>query len=425
MRKHLIQDLSELLSAGVISEETSEKIRAYYAQKAARSPNRLMLVFGILGALLMGLGVILIIAHNWDEFSRIFKISFALLPLLIGQLVCAYVLVKKYNSTTWREAGSLFLFFAIAASISIISQVYNIPGNLSGFLLTWMLLSLPLVYIMRSAMTSLLVICGITWYACIVSYFDYPREIAWYYWPMLLALIPFFFMLTNRSRGNFFHFHQWFVALSIIITLGMFGRGDSHFMSVSYMSLFSLFVLMGETKWFATDRVFSNAFLVAGSIGLSVLLLAFTFEWAWTEIAQSPLIADEGFYVSVVLSLLAAGLLMFRIKGHDLFSVNPKGFIFLLFIMLFGLGKFQPVAAQWLANMLVLGIAVVTTWRGAERDNILLLNYGLLIMAALIMCRFFDTDMSFVVRGVLFLVVGLSFFGVNYWVLRRRKPQDI
>lgn len=425
MSKHIVKELPGLVSAGIIDVETSDRIREFYQKRDAQSPNRLVLVFGILGAVLMGLGVILIVAHNWDELSRSARLSFSLAPLLMGQLICAYTLYKRSAHRTWREAGALFLFFAVGASIAMVSQIYNIPGNLSGFLFVWILLSLPLVYIMRSAMTSLLVICGLTWYACIESYFGYPSAVAWPYWLMLLALVPFFLTLMRNHRGNFFQFHQWFLACSIIITLGMFSGSDSAFIFVAYMSLFSLFVLMGETTWLSEGQSLSNGFLVTGSLGSTILLLVFTFEGIWAEITSASIISNDAFVVSVILSLLAATLLVYFIHSEGIARTNPKGFIFLIFMVLFGVGRLQPEVAQWLTNILVLGIAVLTTWRGAERDNMVLLNYGLLIMAVLIICRFFDTDMTFVVRGILFLVAGGSFFGANYWVLKRRKLQDI
>ena len=76
MSRHVVKELSDLTSAGVISEETAVNIKAYYQQKAQESPNRLILVFGIVGALLVGLGIILIIAHNWDELSKLAKLFF-------------------------------------------------------------------------------------------------------------------------------------------------------------------------------------------------------------------------------------------------------------------------------------------------------------------------------------------------------------
>jgi hypothetical protein len=52
-----------------------------------------------------------------------------------------------------------------------------------------------------------------------------------------------------------------------------------------------------------------------------------------------------------------------------------------------------------------------------------LLNYGLLILTALIICRFFDLDMSFVARGLLFVLVGAGFFAANIWMVKKRKQE--
>lgn len=425
MGKHIIRDLPELTAAGVITEETSERIRRYYTEQEQRSPNRMVIVFGILGALLVGLGIILIIAHNWDELSRPMKLFYSLLPLVLGQGVCAWTLLKKANSQLWREGGSVFLFFAIGASISMVSQVYNMPGELSRFLFTWMLLALPLVYVMRSSMTSLLVLGGITWYATLVSYDDYPTAIAWYYWLGLVALLPFYFRLLKEQGRGFVHLHSWFIALSIITTLGMFTDHDGIWMFVAYMSLFSSFVLVGETKWFADGKIINNAFLVTGSLGTTVLLLVFTFDFLWKEIARESLTPGISFAAAAVTSAVAAALLFFLIRTKGTRAVNPVGGIFLVFIFLFLTAHSQPAVAQWLTNVLVLCVALITAWRGAARDNFFVLNYGVLIMAMLILCRFFDTDLSFVVRGILFMAVGVSFFVANYWLLRKRKVHQV
>ena len=61
----IIDELNELIAAEVISPEIAERIRNY-AQERARSSSshRLLLIFGSLGALLIGLGVIVLLAHN-------------------------------------------------------------------------------------------------------------------------------------------------------------------------------------------------------------------------------------------------------------------------------------------------------------------------------------------------------------------------
>ena len=102
----MIKDINELVEAEIISQETADKILAFYQYKKDQSKNKLNIVFGILGALLVGLGIIMIVAHNWDDLSRGVKTCFAFLPLIIGQGFCAYALFKKPGNVTWREASS-------------------------------------------------------------------------------------------------------------------------------------------------------------------------------------------------------------------------------------------------------------------------------------------------------------------------------
>jgi uncharacterized membrane protein len=419
MPQHLIKDLPELTQAGLITEEQAINISHYYHEKSKHSPNRLVMVFGILGALLVGLGILLIIAHNWDDLSKPFKLFFALLPLLIGQGLCAYTLYKKHDNAVWREANSVFLLCAIGASIAIVSQIYNIQGSLAGFLFIWTLLSLPLVYLLRSSMTSLLVICGITWYACSLSYFEYPTSIAWHYWLMIAALIPYFMWLIKKG-SNFFHFHTWFLSLSIIITLGMFGSGGEY-LFIAYISLFCIFILLGGIKPFVDGSLSSNAFLITGSLGLTGLLLVLTFDWIWVNIYNTRFVMNTEVVVSLLISAVALFILLYEARKKGIAGVNPKAWIFLIFILIFMSSRIQPDTAQWLTNVLVLLVAVATTWRGGQQDNMLILNYGLLILTALVLCRFFDTDLSFVIRGILFMVVGASFFAANYWMVKKRK----
>jgi len=205
----------------------------------------------------------------------------------------------------------------------------------------------------------------------------------------------------------------------------MFNQAGNYYMFIAYISLFSLFILLAESGPFASERGRNNALGITGNLGLTFILLLLTFRFVWEDIARTTRVLDEAFYVSLVVTLVAAAFLVRLIVSKGISAISPTAFSFLLFIILFELGGIQPTLVQWLVNILVLALAVFTTWRGAEGNNIFVLNYGLLILAALIICRFFDTDMSFIVRGILFLIVGTSFFGANYWVLKQRKLHDL
>ena len=66
-------------------------------------------------------------------------------------------------------------------------------------------------------------------------------------------------------------------------------------------------------------------------------------------------------------------------------------------------------------------LVIIAIVIGAKRNKYSILNYGLLIITALITCRFFDTDISFIVRGLLFMAIGAAFFGANYFMYRKQS----
>ena len=70
---------------------------------------------------------------------------------------------------------------------------------------------------------------------------------------------------------------------------------------------------------------------------------------------------------------------------------------------------------------MLLALGVVKIKEGADNDHLGTLNYGLLILTILVLCRFFDTELSFVLRGLMFLIVGVGFFAANYKFLAKRK----
>lgn len=422
----ILKDIPELLKANIITQETADRIRGHYKNKSGSSTNRLFIVFGVLGAALVGLGIILIIAHNWDELSRGTKTFFAFLPLLIGQLLCGYVLLKRQDSITWRESAATFLFFAIGASIALVSQVYNIPGEIGTFLLTWMLLCLPLVYLMKSSVTSLLYISGITYYAINLSYWSYSSSDSYLYWLIFLGIFPHYYQLYQKKpESNFTIFHNWIIPLSVVISLGTVAKTTEELMFIAYFSLFGLLYLVGNLSFFTQKKPRNNGYKILGSLGTIVLLLTLSFDWFWEDLRRedfqfNEIITAPEFFASVITSLLAGRLFYLQYKNKTLSDIKPLAPIFILFIVTFILGLFSPIAVV-LINLYVFAIGILTIRDGAKQDHLGILNYGLLVITALVICRFFDTDLSFVIRGIMFVSVGAGFFAANYWMLKKRR----
>jgi uncharacterized membrane protein len=419
MSKKFTAELDELVCANVITSETADDIRRHYNSAHQDNPNKLLLIFSIFGAVLSGLGIILILAHNWDDLPQLTKACISFIPLLIGQLFCGFALLKKPENDGWRESASAFLFFGIGASMALVAQVYNIPGNLESFVLTWMVLALPQVYLMRSSITSLLYIAGISYYGS--AMISFLGDAHYEYWLLLAAILPYYYkLLTTKPRNNFTFFHNWFLCLSAIICLLKFVDSGHDLAYVAYMSLFAIYYFIGSLPFFDHQKTRNNSFFLIGQAGTLLVLLMLTFEghlhWNDTQRNGSPMLSSPVFAIAVLLTLIA--LVLFFIKNRTRYQhIRVIDFVFLWTAFLFIAGG----SGQVISNILVLLMGLSEMRRGNQQNNLGILNYGLIIITILVICRFFDTEFSFVVRGILFIMVGLGFFMANYLMLKKRK----
>jgi uncharacterized membrane protein len=424
MARTITNDLAELVEADVITGETASKIERYFQEKEKHAPNKMFTLFAVLGAVFVGLGIILIVAHNWDELPRSTKTIFAFIPLVIGQILALFVMFRKMDQSAWRESVAAFVFLAVGACIALISQIYNIPGDLRMFMLTWMVLCFPLIYLLKSSMASIFLIAGVTFYAANSSYYYFASNVPYLYIPLLAVVIPHYLMLIkNNKKSPFLFFHHWMIPLSLTISLGAFSHDLHSILFVSYFSFFALLTLLGRLSYFEDKKLWVNSCRVIGGLGTIILLLIFSFKMFWERLYRDTpsfdvLVKAPEFYTAILVSLAACIVAFYIARTNRNTKTDPFHFTFLLFIVLFSIRYLSPVFSQAVMNVVVLLLAIITIRRGVYINNLAVINWGLLIIATLVICRFFDTQLTFVTRGILFLLVGLGFFVTNYWMLK-------
>lgn len=423
MNSKIQREINELVDKQVISKEIASKIERYYASKHVSSPNRLFTIFGVLGALLTGLGIILILAHNWDDFSRTLKTTLAFVPLIIGQIFVGFSILKK-KSIVWKEASGTFLFFAVGSSISLVSQIYNIPGNLSNFLLLWILLCTPLIYLLRAHTLAILHLIFATYYAVEYGYsFMTYGNTPWVYLFLLVLFVPHYWkLLKQRPLSNITSIFNWMFPLSLIIVLGAFVKTQGELGFLMYVVLFGLLYNIGKVPFFDAQKLRMNGYLVLGSLGTMYMLFLTSFKWLWSDIFSSEIVYNsQEFYTCLFLFLLVLCLLIYSHVKNWMIHFNPFRYVFLIFTVVFFMALGNNTIPVILINVLVLILGIAAVKIGADKFHFGILNYGLLIITMLIVCRFFDTNISFVLRGLLFVIVGIGFFLTNYMMLKRQK----
>ena len=125
--KTLLKELDAWVADGLISASQRDRIQNRYGGQ--EEYNRLTSAVLILGAILIGLGVILFIASNWQAIGR---------PTKVGLIVAAIVAFNALGYA-WRERpgaspriGEAFLLLGAivyGAGLWLIAQIFQFPYN--------------------------------------------------------------------------------------------------------------------------------------------------------------------------------------------------------------------------------------------------------------------------------------------------------
>ncbi|MFC0590084.1 DUF2157 domain-containing protein [Novosphingobium aquiterrae] len=130
--------LSAWVEAGVIDPAAAARIRAFEGQHSR--PLALWAVIGI-GALAIALGLISVVAANWDAIPATVRLGIHL-ALLAGAAIALWVLRGR---NAWGEEALLFVFGALGLTfMGHIGQAYQTTSPLWQPLAIWLVLFAPL-----------------------------------------------------------------------------------------------------------------------------------------------------------------------------------------------------------------------------------------------------------------------------------------
>ncbi len=419
----LYRELPELVRGGAIDEATAERLRGHYGPAPQDRRRSLGLVIcAALGALLIGLGIILLLAHNWTELSRLQRTLLSFAPLVLGQAVAGWSWLKRRSSLAWREGAATYLLLAVGASIALVGQTYHISGDLPRFILVWMLLGLPLVYLFRAALPALLYWSGVTWWCILGAHEDLP---VLFFWLLAALPLPFWWQLVRRGQRRLAAaWLAWMLALSLALAHGFsFHDVFEVFWAPLYLSLFAVYFLLSGL-WSAAPAV-SRPFRVVGSWGTVALMLLLTLKDVWRELLDDSLLrvaqgAWPDYLLLSVLLLVVVGLLIRTFIRHrwqdGLFGLAAP----LVILQLLAGPMLLPLGLNLvIGNLYLLLLGGLVLKDGLASGQLPRLNAGLGILSGLIAVRFFDSQLPFTVRGLLFILIGCAFLAVNLLVKRR------
>ncbi len=129
---------------------TKKKVEELRASLPEADSNHAIRIFSALGAVLVGLGVILFVASNWSSLTPLFKVLILMVAMLGTGWIGYYY---AYEKKTYEKTGLALLFvnvFVFGASIFLIGQIYNLPLNFWWGMMLWFLGAAFFAYILES-----------------------------------------------------------------------------------------------------------------------------------------------------------------------------------------------------------------------------------------------------------------------------------
>jgi hypothetical protein len=409
----LYEELPDLVGRGVLTSETAERLRQHYGKIEGVGRRWAVILFGILGGALIGAGIILLLAHNWEELSRPIRAVISFVPLVLAQALAGYVVWKRRDSTAWCEGAGTFWALAIGATISLVAQTYNISGDFAAFVLTWSLAGLPIVYLLNSSAAAALYLIGVTaWVGNI--HWTHGQE-SWF-WLLIALALPHLWMVGRENRYR----PQVCSLLMVLAICAVFGIGFSldrmhgNAWIPVFSSYFAALYMIGEL-WFGEGRTARQRPLqTIGGLGAIIVGTALTFRDAWSHAGDWSLVARTPLIIWPVAAVaLWVHALTRRNAIAALFGALPV-------VSLIGLAL-TGIPLLVLMNLYMLGLGVALIMLGVRDRRLGVVNLGMLVTSTLIIARFFDADMSFVVRGLAFIAVGIGFLVTNVLLIKRTR----
>ena len=430
----LLAELPDLVASGTLSAENAEALRQHYAAEVPTEPRRIGFVLSaILGSLLVGAGIILLVAHNWDFLSRPVRCAIALAPLVLSQALALFVLLRRNASAPWRETAAILNVAAIGTAIALISQTYQIQGDFARFILVWMLLALPVVYLFRTSVGLSIYFVGATIWVLSSkgAAFDraWPNDLwAW----LLLALgVPAFIARWRENRDGY----GTLLCLTALTTATAFSLGQTDeigaqsFWRCSFAGFWTVVYLVGAVPFKDWRATRPHPFVAAGWIGILSLAIFLSFQDSWrTQRWQNavdliprhyPDVLATGIQIAGILAaLLFASYALWKERKVNL---APAAFAPIALVA-WGIAKQtgDPLIPSLLLNFFTLALGIFTLLRGIRAGRVVEANLGMLVVAILAIARFFDSEFEFFVRGIAFIAIGLGFLGTNLVVFKRR-----
>ncbi len=432
--KELLNKIPEYLNLGLLDASSKEKLenylRAQNRPKSIHSSAGFALLY-LLGVVLITLGAILAINHNWDAFSKPVQLFIGFIPLIVS-VILAFALFPKFKDSSWIEIVPLLNIAGVISAIAVTSQVYHIDGDFHSFMFGVLALTffIPIIFKSKLGLLASFVIFSI-WTFDDLSYSD-----IWFYSAFLILFVGQFLYNYYKCPRNVFSiigFYLFLILLPFTLVSAISNYNEMSLIfsvfCLCYGIFLSFYLLNNEAKNDENKfKINSLALAIVGIIGCSILSLIAIFFNEHIDFNYKNHGIQYTYFA--LLALIYLGLIIRVILKEKwntpIFILSLMGVAGILFPILPKLTEdpsFIPGLIKFLSTVILFVSSVQFILRGIKIDSFLYMNIGTVLILLQTWIYFINSDTSILLKSAAFIVLGIVLIALNLHLAKKKNEK--
>lgn len=348
----ICKEIEKWQKEGIIDDSVATNLHTRYAANKSRISWG-VIIAGAFGALLLGLGIIALFAANWDCFGRGARAIIAMTPLVVCGILAMIAAHKKMEGMSFWEPLGIFWTIATCAATCLVAQTYQLSGSLSSLILLCAVLTLPIVWVTHSVtMMGLWPLWAVVWtFSILEDIGDMP--FLWVKSALFIVIsIPAYIAFLRRKKSNGVFVTGQLIA-GLVYTCGVSAMTVALIPNPPHNIVLDVGICI---FWFYSAVVF----FVGQHYKLPIWPMLGTIVAACA--ALPSVFSDSNFSVAFSLSIILA-----------------------IAIIVFGIRKMKLSYT----------------------------NIGAILLLWLLLAKFFESDVSFTIKGLVFICAGTLLIAAN------------
>lgn len=372
------KQIQKWLEKGMITEQKALELLAdYKVQREERRKIKIQIALYVIGAILVGLGVISFVAAN-DWIWQIFVMSdfikiLALSASTVGAFYCGYELI--YGKKKYPLLGSALIFlssFLIGGTYALIGQIYNLNADNSMLMFLWLVSILPLAYVFKARAINVLSII------------------------LFILGVIFYYMELSYDTGQ-----TWTIYIPIMLGAFLYTLGNFPPIKKNYND-------------------FSLSYKIVGliSIFITLMILTCSIETSYEMLSVN--------YIMPVMLLIGFNVLNIYLEKtkNDLFKLEHGYIIMILFLLLsiLTMPVINPIWAQIIVHLFLVAMISEGFSYGYKFENVKLINLSTTFLIFYLITIYSKFGWTYFDKTLFFICGGIILFGLGF-VLEKKKKE--